>query len=148
MQLPQIRLFPSLCLAGFFIFIHLGAMLCILAVPIVWAMKIAILCIAAYNLGYCLNRHVLRRHPAAIVKLWPGEQGTWILQTKNGKVHIASLRGDSVITAAFVLLNFQQTRRRFLLLKNHLTVMLCADGVEAEAFRCLRVYLNVLRFSH
>ncbi len=148
MQLPQIRLFPSLYLAGFLIFIHLGAMLCLLALPTVWTIKGGVLCLCVYSLAHCLNRHVLQRHPTVIIKLWPSEQGTWILQAKNGKVHIASLRGDSVITPAFVLLNFQQPRRHFLLLKNNLTVMLCADGVEAEAFRRLRVYLNVLRFSH
>lgn len=78
----------------------------------------------------------LRRSRAGITGLQPKPDGSWILHEGDTEVE-ASLLGSSLSTPWFVLLHFRTETRRPALL-------VCRDSLDTDAFRRLRVVLQVV----
>jgi len=127
-------------LSGLFICIHLGAMLCTLLSSIPPWLKAALLAICLCSLLWRLFDHAFHLLPFAVTRLWTDENGAWHLQSKNGKVRITALRGDSVSTPGLIILNFKRGNFR----KGNLgtSVLLCKDMLDPASWRRLKIYLN------
>jgi hypothetical protein len=134
---PNLNLKPSLTFALFLLLAHIGAMVCILFLVIFWWAKLLLLLFCVASLIYWLHYQVLLKSKNSIIKLWQHSDGEWSLLNRAGQTLRAQLRGDSVVTRYWVLLNFNLVEKR-----KRTSVMLCADAVPTDTFRQLRVWLS------
>lgn len=135
-MLNSMTISASLRLTLFCIFVHVGAMLCVVFSSASNWIQIPMLILGTVSLGWCLLQHALVLLPTSVMKVWVDASGTWHLESKNGTVRTAQLQGNSLVAPCLVLLNFKSVSRRF-----GLSVMVCQDNVSVIMFRRLRLYL-------
>ncbi len=85
---------------------HLGAVLALALADMNLLIKIFLIMVCCAYLFTNLRRHVWRSSPKAIVRVWENEDGSWILENKQGGRFDARLRGDSLRTRFLIILNF------------------------------------------
>lgn len=136
MRNPQIEIKPSLILMGGLLFSHLGATVCVLFLGAPLAIKLLLVGLCTFSLCCSLWRHVLLRSAKSVVKVQQETNSSWKLWQSNGDIHCAELRGDSIVTRWFILLNF--TSGRWFVR----SVLLFNDTMTVDEFRRLRVALS------
>lgn len=126
----------SVVFAAFLMLAHLGAIVCILFSNLPgWSMGVAI-SVCLLSLLLLLQRYVTLKNSNAIVKIWCESSEEWCLLNRSGKLLRASLRGNSVVTNYFVLLNFKVAGKRC-----GISVPIFFDSLDKTLFRRLRVML-------
>ncbi len=105
-----------------------------------WYLFLPILALTLHGLLVSLRDHALRLSPQAIVGLRQASVGGyWVLETRHGQQYTASLRGDSYLTVAITVLNFDigdkpKHRRQ--------TVIIMNDACDPNRLRQLRAHLR------
>lgn len=132
-----IRLKPSVRLAVILSFAHFAAigMLWPLALPM--AVKLIGTIIFAISLFYYLQYYALLRSPGSIVTFDLSEEMACTLETRRGDRIVCTLLGSSFVAPYLTVLNLKPSDRFFTR-----SVVILADGIDAEQFRQLRVLLR------
>jgi hypothetical protein len=130
----QVDLRPSLKLAGLLAVVH------VLALAAVWV-SLAGLPQVLVGFGVLLSgagclAEVLQRSPRAALALQLQEDGGASWRDRNGRWHEGRLGSDHFVSAAFVVLGFDQTGR------GRKWLVIIGDSVSPEDFRRLRVWLR------
>jgi hypothetical protein len=139
---PNIALKPSWIWSVFLLLMHIGAVFCILFLAIPNLIKILLVLFCILSFSYWFRQQVILKNKNSIVKLWQERDGEWSLLNYAGQTLRAQLRGDSVVTRYWVLLNFNLIEKR-----KRISVMLCPDALPTNTFRQLRVWLLHSGFS-
>lgn len=135
-QHQQFELQFSFCSLLFFVFIHLGAIVVIAFLIMSLLIKILLIILVLISLIFVISFHVIRCLPFAIVKFKSQEKNIWVLQNKRGHIFEAVLRGNSICTVYFVLLNFKVSASKFF------SVIIFPDSMGGDDFRKLRIQLR------
>ena len=137
-SLAPFRITPrrSLWLAALLLFMHIGASIIIILLPLpVWA-KALPGAVLAINLWFTLSTHILRHSKTAIVEaLWDGD-GQWTISTADGQEREGRLLPGSYVSTGLIILRFalESNWRRCAL-------VLLPDSLDAATLRQLRVRL-------
>jgi toxin CptA len=134
----RLDLRPSRGLALFLAATHSGAALCLLVASVPpWASACGLLALSL-SLVRELRRHVLRRHPRAVVRLLAGTEGEWTLGLADGTTVAAERLPGTVVHPWLVVLHLRSNgpRRRW-------SVPIAADALDPDSHRRLRVRLNL-----
>lgn len=131
------RLEPSLHLAAMLGFAHFAAigMLWPLALPT--TIKLLGTAILAASLFFYLRRYALLRSPRSVVALELSDEMSCALETQHGERIICTLLGSSFVAPYLTVLNLKPSDGFFTR-----SVVILADGIDAEQFRQLRVLLR------
>lgn len=146
----HIELVPSRWLLVLLLAIHIGAALLVVFFPITWLGRALLLvCLLAslmISLGktgwikvFPLGRRWLLRWQYIPRLTWQADND-WHISTCNGQEFLARLLPVSTCHVAFVALNFRTEQPRWR--DRYLSVVICADAIDREIFRQLRVRLR------
>ena len=115
-------------------------MLCLIFGPVPLWLSILLLAFAGVGLYYHLKKFALLAHPKSIVqfKLLDTNLALWELTNRRNEKVLAYLLGDSWWSGWLFILNFRtkDTSKR-------VSVLVCRDALEKNAFRKLSAYLNL-----
>ncbi len=132
----------SFCLTLFVTLNHGGALVLLWGFGLLpaWASCIgSLLCLVSF--WHALGRHALRFSSNAIVSLCAGSsEGEWYLLDRLGRSLPMTWKGGSVVTPMLAVLQYQRKDRLFSILPS--AVVVCADAIDKETFRRLRVQLR------
>ena len=132
-----IRLKPSIRLAVILGFAHFAAigMLWPLALPPV--IKLMGTALLAVSLFFYLQYYALLRSPGSVVAFELSDEMSCALETRRGGRIICTLLGSSFVAPYLTVLNLKPSGGFFTR-----SVVILADGIDAEQFRQLRVLLR------
>lgn len=133
----KISLKPSRRLAATLVVVHLAAAAAIFAVEIRIVLKVAVALMIAASCAAYLYGPVLLRNAEAIVELEIGEGAALSFQTRRGEWREGALLGSSFVAPYLTVLNIAVPERW---LARHVVIL--PDGIDAEEFRRLRVWLR------
>lgn len=125
-----------------YLFIHLGAMVVLFFLALPLPIQGAMLGLCVLSLVFCLYRQAWRLSKQSIVKFWYTGERHWNLQDRQGQELSARLKGDSICTLHFVLLNFSIKSRW-----RSCSVIILPDAMQPDDLRRLRVLLNTSRVA-
>ena len=137
-SLVPLRITPrrSPWLAALLLFMHIGALIIIILLPLpAWA-KALLGAMLVTSLWFTLNTHVLRRSQTAIVEaLWDGD-GQWTIRTADGQEREGRLLPGGYVSTGLIILRFalESNWRRC-------SLVLLPDALDAATLRQLRVRL-------
>jgi len=131
------RLEPSLHLAAILGFVHFAAigMLWPLALPT--TIKLAGTILFVVSSIFYLRSYALLRSPRSIVAFELSEEMACTLETQHGEHIVCTLLGSSFVSPYLTVLNLKPFGKFFTR-----SVVILADGIDAEQFRRLRVLLR------
>lgn len=121
-----------------FLLLHAGAIAIIFWVIPQNLVKLLLMTLCIASLIYILRQQAMHLNAKSIVKFWQDSDHNWNLQQRNGQITLAKLRGDSICTLYFVLLNFNEDSKKF-----RRSVMIFPDAMNYNDFRHLRVCLKL-----
>lgn len=132
-----VHLKPSRYLAVMLSIAHVVAagLLWPLALPL--AVKLAGAAILAISLIFYLRHYALLRSPGAVVAFALSDEMACTLETRRGEQIACTLLGSSFVAPYLTVLNLQPEGKFFTR-----SVVILADGIDAEEFRQLRVLLR------
>jgi len=122
---------PSRFLAGLLVFVHLAALLSLVAMGFPWWVSTPGGLVLAFNLIRTLRRTVIFRGGRAVRGARWNPDGSWVVWDREGRVHKATLGAGSMATRLVSVLNFKHTGFR-----THSLVLL-RDALDAETMRRL-----------
>jgi hypothetical protein len=132
----EIKMHPSKILAGFLLFTHCGAGICLCYLSFNQWLLFGLTLVILINLGYLLFRHVFLLGAKTIIKLQAVSPEKWLLITSQGKELAAKLTGSSYISSAILILNFiiEETEVKS-------SIIILVDSIPPKALRQLRTFL-------
>lgn len=134
--LPVIELLPSRRLAWLLGAAHLGALLLLATLPVAWWAIAVAAVLLVMSAVLTISRHALRRGVQAATALEFTDRERLKVRTGNGAWHDGRLLGTSTVGPGLAVLNIRLDGR------GTLHVVIAGDGVEADDFRRLRVWLR------
>lgn len=132
----SLELKPAWQLAVLLFFIHIGAMICIFPLWLIWPIKIILLILCGVSLIFTMRHYVLLRSPKSILKISQHSDGEWRLYNYNNDEIRATLHGSSVKTPFFMLLNFSNLDQR-----GFYKIIIIPNANIASDFRRLQIAL-------
>ncbi len=135
-MIQSVNFKTSRYVASLLIAVHLVAILALLplALPI-WC-KTALILLLALNFAYLWRRDILLNLPSSCTGLSLDKKGVEFI-TRNGERLPCKVLQDSVVTPDITVINVLPLGARFAR-----TVVILPDGLDAESFRQLRVWLK------
>jgi hypothetical protein len=135
-RLARIELQPARRLAWLLAAVHLGALLLLATLPMVWwaAAILAVLLVASAL--RTISRHALRRGAHAVTAMEFADREQVQIRTGDGIWHGGRLLGTSTIGASLAVLNIRLEGQGV----QH--VVITGDGINGDDFRRLRVWLR------
>ena len=125
-------------LAGVLLFVHLGGMVLLLAVPVSWPIRLALWALLGMSLYWSLRVHAWRNGPPAIDAIeMDGEGVVSVRFAGTGDWHVSQVTGRYV-HPWLTLLTLKVESRRW-----PVNLAIAADAVESEPFRRWRVALKL-----
>ena len=106
-----------------------------LALPLI--VKLAGAAVLAVSLIFYLRHYALLRSPGAVVAFDLSDEMVCTLETRRGERIICALLGSSFVAPYLTVLNLKPEGKFFTR-----SVVILADGIDAEEFRRLRVLLR------
>ncbi len=134
--LPQIELQPSRRLAWLLGGAHAAALLVLVLLPVAWWVVLPGGLLLAASAVMTIRRHALRRGANAVTALAFADRSQLRLRMGDGAWREGSIRGSSTVGAGFAVLNIELKG------KGSTGVVVLGDGIAAEDFRRLRVWLR------
>lgn len=135
-HLPVIELLPSRRLAWLLGAAHLGALLLLATLPVAWWAAAVAAVLLVMSAVLTISRHALRRGELAATALEFTDREQLKVRTGDGAWHGGRLLGTSTVGPGLAVLNIRLDERG----TRH--VVIIGDGVEADDFRRLRVWLR------
>lgn len=126
---------PSRWLA--FLFLSMGtiASVSIILLPWAWWLKAILIATITTTIARQIWRDAWRRYPASPVMIELDHAGKLWLATRNGRRYPAKVQGSTLVMAGLIVLNLKLEHAR-------VSCVILPGAVDAEAFRCLRVWLR------
>jgi len=137
MSIIQIDLRASKSLTVLLLSIHMGAITVLCWVPIPIWIKLIAITFCLWDLTRLLRLHIFRNTALAIIKFTINSEQQWWLIDYQGQSHLASLQGNSFMTAYLIILNFKINGSRV-----KKSVVIARDSVDRDSFRRLSVHLR------
>ena len=132
-----IRLKPSIRLAVILSFAHFAVIGMLWSLVLPTAVKLIGTIIFVVSLIYYLRYYALLRSPGSAVVFELSEEMSCALETRRGGRIICTLLGSSFVAPYLTVLNLKPSAGFFTR-----SVVILADGIDAEQFRQLRVLLR------
>jgi len=130
-----LELRPSRIFALVLLVIHLGAVGCLLMVPLPWPVRVVAAGTVLFSFRYTLFRRALLRHDKSVTALLWDDLGEWKLFFSSGE-EAARLEPDTFVSSWLVVLNFSAASAT-----GRHSVVIFPDSLDRESFRRLRVRL-------
>lgn len=134
--LPQIELQPSRRLALLLGGAHCAALLLLVLLPMAWWVELPGGLLLATSAVMTIRQHALRRGANAVTALAFVDRSQLRLRMGDGAWREGRIRGSSTVGAGFAVLNVELKG------KGSVSVVFIGDGIAAEDFRRLRVWLR------
>ena len=122
---------------GLLLLLHIGAMLLIFTLPLVWWAHLLIAIVLLSSLVYYIEKHIYYKLAKAIKSLIYANNKTWQLVQRNGQIINGTLQNDSVVTRYLLILNFKTSPKNKIQLKR--SVIVFNDAMSTVAFKELRL---------
>lgn len=141
MQTPppvlRVALGPSPRLAILLLAAHGGAAAALMLTPLDALVLMVALAALAASAAFTLYRHALRRGAAAVVALECRDREQLALRLGDGRWFEGTILGSSTVSTVLTVLNIRCNGR-----PRRVHVVLLGDGIAAEDYRRLRVWLR------
>lgn len=124
-------------LTVFYLILHGGAIAIIFWIINQNFLKLILVTLCFTSLIFIFRQQAMRLNSKSIVKFWQDSERNWHFEQRNGQIALAQLRGDSICTLYFVLLNFKEESKKLTR-----SVMIFPDAMYPDDFRRLRVCLR------
>ncbi len=133
----SVRLGPSRVLAVMLGGAHVvaAAALWLATLPVVYALACSVALSA--HLAWVVRRHALRADPHALIELDMIDDGSVAVCMRGGLRRAYRVDGSSFVSPLFTVMNLRPEAGRW---TRH--VLIAADGVDADSFRRLRIWLR------
>ena len=127
----------SRLLTGVLLFVHLGGMLLLLAVPVAWPIRLALGVLLGWSLYRSLLIHAWRTGPSGIEAIEMDSEGVVSVRFAGRDDWHACQISSRFVHPWLTLLSLKIESRRW-----PVGLAIAADAVEPEPFRCWRVALR------
>jgi hypothetical protein len=117
--------------------LHLGAMAMLMAVPVVWPVRLMLWLLLGGSLYRSLRVHAWRQGPSAIVAVEMDSEGMVSARFDGSDAWLPCQISDRFVHPWVTLLSLKFENRRW-----PVSLAIAVDAVEAEAFRRWRVALK------
>ena len=124
-------------LTGVLLFVHLGAMVLLMAVPVAWPIRMALGALLGWSLYRSLRIHAWRRGPSAIEAIELDGEGVVSVRLAGRDDWQVCRISSRFVHPWLTLLSLKIEGRRW-----PVSLAIAADAVEPEPFRCWRVALR------
>ncbi len=135
----RLELRPSRVLATLLCALHAVAMLSVLPLSLEWWWRSALLSVVFLSLVHVLRRQALLAGANAVRGLLWESEGSWLLTLGDGRSCAAQLLPGAFVHPWLVVLNFKLEDAWW----GSRAVVLCADGLDGQSHRRLRVRLRL-----
>lgn len=125
-------------LAGFFLALHLGGMVLVAAVPMLWLVRFSLWGALGWSLYYCLVTHAWRSGPAAITNIELDNEGMASVRLAGSETWQPAQIASRFVHPWLTLMSLRLESRRW-----PVNLVIAADAVEPEPFRRWRVALKL-----
>jgi len=139
MHPPDFQLRPSQRLLALFGVLLLISFSAILILPINAGLKFLMCMLISAYIWHICRQYALLKSKEAIVRIIRLNDGRWRLVTANGKGCIASLSGQSTITAHLSILNFRFTEK-----PGRQNCIIAGDSLDGKLYQ---YFLMTVRFQ-
>lgn len=133
----RFELGPSRTLTGILILVHGISIYLIGYFLHPWWVAVSLMILVLASGIRSVRIHGLKNHPSSIRALWAKEEGLWEIITAGGISYEAQLQAGSYVSPSLTVLNFRVPGRF-----QSINGVILPEGIEAEAFRQLRVWLK------
>jgi len=127
---------PSRFFIGGLLLMTLGSACLLFWMPIPFFFKIVGLTLLILYSRLIWNLHARRIDKASVIRIWQDSKGHWGYQTREGRVALGELKGDSFKNPWFIIL-------RFRFKTHHRSVFVPRDAFSSEEYRVLCMRLNL-----
>lgn len=141
MQQLNLILKLSITLSVLLIMLYVGAIVCVLVLPVYLWVKLLIIMLLCWRFVVSARRYIWRSGANAVMHVWI-ENDEWYLQNALGQTWRVSLRGDSLITRQLVILNFKLEDT-----KKVISVPIFFDSLSKGSMQELRRHLLTTRVT-
>ncbi len=132
-----IHLQPSYQLAVILVLAHLVAAGLLWPLALSWNITVIIVATLIASLFYYLRKDAMLTAQNAIVVLTLPDEMTCVLTTRSGESIACSIQGSSFVAPYLTVINLKPSQKFFTR-----SVVILPDGIDAEEFRRLRVWLR------
>jgi toxin CptA len=133
-----IHLQPSYRLAVILVLAHLVAAGLLWPLALSWNIAVIIVAMLIVSLFYYLRKDaMLTAQNAVVVLTLPDDEMTCVLTTRSGESVACSIQGSSFVASYLTVINLKPSQKFFAR-----SVVILPDGIDAEEFRRLRVWLR------
>lgn len=133
----SIHLQPSYWLVAILGLAHLVASGILLLLELPWSITVIIVAALIISLFYYLRKDALLTAHNAVVVLTLSDEMTCVLTTRSSESITCSIQGSSFVAPYLTVINLKPSRKFFTR-----SVVILPDGIDAEEFRRLRVWLR------
>ncbi len=138
----QVHFKPSVILIGMIIAASFASCLTLILMPLMWQVKLPIICIILLFAMHSILHHGLFCMPSSVLGLKVDIKNELYVVRKDRRELKVQLVADTVVTPYLVVMNFNEPNTAwYQRLFNHALIVL-ADSTDAEDFRQLRVWLR------
>jgi len=136
----KFKLKPSAILGVIYVFIHIGAIFCVVLVSFLWLAKIALIACILTSLISIFRKHILLCDKNAITEFWRSNDGGWYLKNNSGEVVFVSIDYPIFVSSYLVIVNYVLPGTK---IKD--SIFIFKGMLLAEEFRGLIMLLRVNR---
>lgn len=143
MQPLHLNFKPSYRLA--FMLVCMGLMMAaiLIAMPIIWHIKLAMLLLIIASVIFAVVKYALLILPASIIAIDITQQNKIYITRGNGADdHEFVICGDTVVTPYLTVINLQQKNAPLLRRVFKISIVAMSDTTDAASFRKLRTWLR------
>jgi len=137
MTILTVHLKPSLRLTVILSLAHLAAASLLWPLALPFAVKVVSVPILVISLTYYLRKDALLNANDAVVVFELSDEMQCTLTPRSGETIVCSILGSTFVAPYLIVLNLKPAGKSFMR-----SVVILADGIDAEEFRQLRVWLR------